>query len=53
MDASFKYNAEYEEDSQAVYFESVAGNEYELYFSYNLKYKTLTIYGTEFKKTSD
>ena len=53
VDASFKYNAEYEEDSQAVYFESVAGNEYELYFSYNLKYKTLTIYGTEFTKISD
>lgn len=47
---SFSYNAEYEEDSQAIYFESVTGNENEMYLSYDLKHKMLTVYTIEFKK---
>ena len=53
INASFQYNAEYEEDTQAVYFESATGNQNELFFTYDLKYKTITIYNTEFTKTSD
>lgn len=47
---SFSYNAEYEEESQAVYFESVTENDNEIYFSYDLKHKTLTVYNIEFTK---
>lgn len=53
IDAKFEYAAEYEEDSQTVYFESVTGNQNELFFSYDLKYQTLTIYNVEFIKIAD
>lgn len=52
-DGSFKYNVEYDEDSQSVWVESATGNEYEMYATYDLKYETLTIYNMEFSKTSE
>ena len=51
-DANFKYNIEYDEESQSVWVESATGNEYEMYATYDLKYETLTIYNVEFSKTS-
>lgn len=52
-DGSFKYNVEYDESSQSIWFESDTENEYEMYGTYDLKYETLTIYNVEFNKTSD
>ena len=52
-DGSFKYNVEYDESSQTIWFESVTENEYEMYGTYDLKYKTLTIYNVEFRRTSE
>ncbi|MBE5865865.1 MAG: hypothetical protein E7292_06570 [Lachnospiraceae bacterium] len=51
-DAKFEYTAEYEEDSQTVYFESVTGNQNELFFSYDLNTQKLSIYNVEFAKAS-
>lgn len=52
-DAKFEYTAEYEEDSQTVYFESVTGNKNELFFSYDLNAQKLSIYNVEFAKASN